>query len=219
MRKLSANLRLDYVHVPPWSQAMGPKARRLSFKNMGQWAAPFSYQASAGNLTVFLEPGALTWSVLQPDYAEVLHDAMHDGVEPMLAGHAWRVHFDGAGSSAMEAEGRSELTTNYMLGNDPDRWKSGVASYGAVRYTEPWPGVSMRFYQQEGSFKYDLTLQPGADEQAIDLRYEGLDGLAIDQNGDLLLSTSQGVIRELAPVAWYVDNIAAEKVACRSRAE
>lgn len=213
MRKLSALFALATC-IPSVIAGNGTEGPTPFIRNLGQWAAPFSYQASAGNLTVFLEPGALTWSLLQPDYVDVLHDAMHEGGGPVLAGHAWRVHFDGAGSSAMEAEGRSELTTNYMLGNDPDRWKSGVASYGAVRYTEPWAGVSMRFYQQEGSFKYDLTLQPGADEQAIDLRYEGLDGLAIDRNGDLLLSTSQGVIRELAPVAWYADNIA-EKVACR----
>jgi len=183
-------------------------------RNMGQWSAPFNYQASAGNLTVFLEPGALTWSLLQPDHADVLHDAMHDGAEPMIAGHAWRVHFDGARSGAMEAEGRSERTTNYILGSDPARWRSGVPAFSAVQYTEPWPGVAMRIYQQDGSFKYDLTLQPGADEQGIDLRYEGLDGLAIDRNGDLLLTTSLGVIRELAPVAWYADN-ATQKVNCR----
>ena len=182
-------------------------------QNKGQWTAPFLYQAGSRNLAVFLEQGALTWSMLQPDFGEVLHEAMHTGTAPMLSGHAWRVHFEGAQMAEVEANDRSAQSTNYILGNDPARWKSGVPAFGEVRYNALWPGISMRLYRQEGNFKYDLLMDPSADETSIALRYEGLNDLQLDANGDLVLSTSLGVLREMAPVAWYADN-PNEKVAC-----
>jgi len=37
-------------------------------------------------------------------------------------------------------------TTNYFLGNDPARWRSGVANFGRVRATGVYPGIDLVYH-------------------------------------------------------------------------
>jgi hypothetical protein len=56
--------------------------------------------------------------------------------------------------------------------------------------------------------EYDFEISPGADPSIIGLRFDGLDAtvgdsfLSVDDNGDLLLPTKDGVIRQRKPLAF-----------------
>ncbi len=202
--------------IPGAVKAGGPGAPFTA--NLGQWEQPFLFKAEAGPVALFAERDALTWSLLQDDFGEVLHEAFHEQERPVLKGHAWRVHFEGARPGAISGERAASHPTSFFLGNDRSRWRSRVPSFEGVRYEELWSGVDMRLYAKDGSFKYDLELAPGADVAQVVLRYEGLDGLSVNADGDLVLRTSLGEVKELHPVAWYGDG-AKERVACRYRLE
>ncbi|MFN9324194.1 MAG: hypothetical protein ACK6A5_02270, partial [Flavobacteriales bacterium] len=83
-----------------------------------------------------------------------------------------------------------------------------------MRYRSVWPGVDVRFHGSDGSMKYDVELAAGADHRSVLLGFEGLDGLFVDSDGDLVMHTSVGEVRELAPVSFYGDG-AKEAVPCR----
>jgi gliding motility-associated-like protein len=184
-------------------------------ENQGQWAGNFRFKAEVGPLALFMENSGLTWSLLQPDFSEVLHEAGHrSDPSPMLRGHAWRVSFVGGSSSRFEPMERAAHGTNYFVGSDRLRWRSDVGSYGEVHQRGIWPGVDMRIYMDHGHFKYDLVLAKGADAVRIGLRYEGLDDIRLDEEGRLVLKTSVGEVVEAAPVAWYGDG-SQEHVQCR----
>lgn len=195
------------LSVPTLCAALagGDERAAVFIENKGQWNGPFVYQASAGPLAMFLEPEGVTYSLLSANYAEVLHDALHDRTAPLLSGHAWRVQFVGAAPTGTQPFGPSAKTANYILGNNPARWKSHVRSYAEIVQANVWPGVDVRHYRVDEGFKYDVELAPGADETLVRLRYEGLDGLSINDRGDLVLTTSVGELIERAPVAWYAD--------------
>jgi len=183
--------------------------------NKGQWNGSFLYKAEVGPLALFMGSEGLTWSLLQPDFAEVIHDASHRSDDaPVLKGHAWRVRFEGASRPRLEPMHQAGHTNNYFLGNDPQRWQSNVPLFEEVAYRGIWPGVDMRMYLHDGHFKYDILLVPGADARAIGLRYDGLNDLRIDDQGRLVFKTSVGEVVEEAPVAWYGD-APAERVDCR----
>lgn len=184
-------------------------------ENQGQWTGNFRYKAEVGPLALFMESNGLTWSLLQPDFSEVLHEASHrSDPSPMLRGHAWRVSFVGGASSRFEPMHKAAHGTNYFVGSDRLRWRSDVGSYGEVHQRGIWPGVDMRMYMDHGHFKYDLVLAKGADAARIGLRYEGLDGIRLDEEGRLVLRTSVGEVVEASPVAWYGD-APLQQVQCR----
>lgn len=184
-------------------------------ENQGQWTGNFRYKAEVGPLALFMENDRLTWSLLQPDFSEVLHEASHHSdPAPVLRGHAWRVSFVGGSSTRFEAMHKAAHGTNYFVGSDRLRWRSEVGSYGEVQQRGIWPGVDLRMYMDHGHFKYDLVLAKGADAALIGLRYDGLDGIRLDEEGRLVLSTSVGEVVEAAPVAWYGD-APEQRVQCR----
>ncbi|MFN3876018.1 MAG: hypothetical protein ACK4L7_08930, partial [Flavobacteriales bacterium] len=187
-----------------------PAARGEYVETKGQWPRSVLYRADFGLLALFAERDRLVFSRLEDGAGEKMHDAHHAGAEAFeqlkLKGHAWHVWFEGADPAAVVTRsGPSVDYLNYFIGSDPSKWASEVRHFREVRYLSPWPGVDMRLHEEHGGFKYDLLLADASAADLVRLRYEGLDGLRIDGQGDLVLATSVGEARELAPVAWYAD--------------
>lgn len=190
--------------------------------NKGQLPSNVLYRADVGMTALFMEQDRLTWSRLQADAGEIVHDRLHeerDLADLALKGHAWSMRFVAASSNVtVKASDRDPAYLNYFLGNDPAHWASGVPMYHDVRYEGIWPGVDLRMYSASGGFKYDLELAAGADPGRIAMAYEGLEGLEVDRAGRLVLRTSVGDVIETAPVAWYADGVG-EHVDCRYHLE
>src|SRR5947209_15899590 len=58
---------------------------------------------------------------------------------------------------------------NYFIGQDPRNWKTGVRTYGKIRYREIYPGIDLVYYGCQGDLEYDFVIQPGADPESIRL--------------------------------------------------
>ncbi|MFZ1687862.1 MAG: PKD domain-containing protein, partial [Flavobacteriales bacterium] len=190
-------------------------------KNEGQWQAPFLYRADANGATAFMERDGVTWVKLQEDAFSVMHDAGQLTLEQQAAirfnGHAWRMHFDAAAPAVqVEEHDRASFYHNYFLGNDPALWRGHVPVFGELGYEQVWPGVDVVFHAAEGNLKYDVLLAPGADPASIGLVFSGLDGLHVNGEGNLVMTTSVGEVTELAPVAFYTDG-AHEAIRCSFR--
>lgn len=101
-------------------------------------------------------------------------------------------------------EGEDELPgrSNYFLGSDPRRWKSGVAAYGRVRYPAVYPGIDLVYYGRQGSLEYDFVVAPGADPARITLAFEGVRRVSVDPEGSLVLETAAGRVAQKRPLAY-----------------
>jgi len=92
---------------------------------------------------------------------------------------------------------------NYLLGNDPAKWRTGLQAYGRVVYDDLWPGVDMVFYGQNGKLKYEFIVRPGARVSDIRLAYRGVkQGLSLDRRGNLRVHTALGVLTDARPVSY-----------------
>jgi hypothetical protein len=96
-------------------------------------------------------------------------------------------------------EGRGELPTryNYLQGNDPSRWRSGVPARSEVVYHELWPGIDLVYREEAGNLAYEVTSRPGADLSAVRFAYEGADHTVEGEDGSLLIQTPFGSIVNL----------------------
>jgi hypothetical protein len=92
--------------------------------------------------------------------------------------------------------------SNYLIGNDPTQWHTGVANYGGVRYQGVYTGIDLVYYGNQRQLEYDFDLAPGADPAAIRLRFSGASGESLDGTGDLVLHTAGGDVIERAPVLY-----------------
>jgi hypothetical protein len=91
---------------------------------------------------------------------------------------------------------------NYYIGDDPANWRTNVQTYGKLAYLNLYPGVDLIYERQSGILKSTFVVHPGATADVIHLTYAGVVGIDLDANGDLLIHTPVGDIRESAPVAY-----------------
>src|SRR6266849_1396039 len=92
--------------------------------------------------------------------------------------------------------------SNYFIGNDRAKWRTHIPHYSRVEYKGVYAGVDVVYYGNPQKLEYDLIVAPGADPRAIQVEYEGVESLRVDADGDLVLKTSGGELRQKRPLAY-----------------
>jgi len=110
-----------------------------------------------------------------------------------------RMKLAGASRSA-RIEGTDLLPgkTNYFLGNDPAKWRTGVPQFARVSYENIYPGINLVFYGNQGQLEYDFQIAPGADPSQAQLEFDGSQKLELS-SGDLVLKGEGGNLLFAAP--------------------
>jgi hypothetical protein len=122
-----------------------------------------------------------------------------------------RLRLVGANTGA-SVVGEAELPgkTNYFIGKDPKKWRTGVATYAQVRFHNVYSGVDLVYHgSQGGQLEYDFVVAPGADPDSIRLaigtdRQGGSDRLGVDPNGDFFVKIDGGNVRFRKPVVYQL---------------
>lgn len=118
-------------------------------------------------------------------------------------GKTVRMQFPGSASAtSLSAEEEIEARTNYLLGNDPTQWRTGIRNFNRVRYAGLWPGVDAVFYGNQGQIEYDLRIAPGADPSQVRLRFAGADRVSVSTSGDLIIEAGEHTLTQKAPVVF-----------------
>jgi len=92
--------------------------------------------------------------------------------------------------------------SNYLLGNDPAQWHTGIPAYTKVRYTAVYPGIDLVYYGNQQQLEYDFVVAPHADPNRIKLHFEGAKSLSLDSEGNLIIATEDGQIAFNKPVVY-----------------
>jgi uncharacterized repeat protein (TIGR01451 family) len=79
--------------------------------------------------------------------------------------------------------------SNYLIGNDPSKWKRGVPQFARVRYENVYPGINLVFYGNQGRLEYDFQLAPGANPNQAELEFDGSKQLELE-DGALVIKGS-----------------------------
>src|SRR5262249_27470415 len=86
--------------------------------------------------------------------------------------------------------------------NDANRRKPNVASYADVALGDVWPGISVTLVAHGKQVEKVFTVEPGAAPDAIRVRFAGAQGLAVADDGALVVHTGAGDVRLTPPVAY-----------------
>ena len=114
-----------------------------------------------------------------------------------------RMKLAGAGQP-QRARGLEKLpgVSNYFIGNDPSKWRTDVPHYGRIQYEGVYPGIDLVWYGNQRRLEYDFVVAPGADPRQIQVAYEGVESVRLEGNGELVLRTALGEVRQQKPQVY-----------------
>jgi hypothetical protein len=101
---------------------------------------------------------------------------------------------------------KSSSRISYFEGNDPDKWRSGLASYSSLSLGAIYPGIEVELKASGQNVEKLFYLRPGANVEDIRIRINGADSLKIDETGELILSAKQSELAMMKPVGFQEEN-------------
>jgi len=102
---------------------------------------------------------------------------------------------------------------SYLTGRDRTRWRTGIPTYARVLYRDVYPAIDLVYHGSQGLLEYDFLVAPGADPATIRLAFDGTDGLALDEDGALRLTTPAGAVRLPRPTIYQERDGARQEIA------
>ncbi|PYN01523.1 MAG: hypothetical protein DME07_12980, partial [Candidatus Rokuibacteriota bacterium] len=212
----------DFTSAEP-SQAPGPASKSddaVRVRVIGAFGQlPLSFEANRGQTDSqvrFLSRGPQHTLLLAPTEAVLVfitrehpEGGERQGTKAKLAKPrpatrtALGMTFLGANPD-VRVTGREELPgkANYFIGNDPAGWRTNVPTYARVHYEDLYPGIDLVYYGNQRQLEYDFVVRPAADPRRIALGFQGAQRLEVDPQGDLVLHTAAGAIRQRKPIIY-----------------
>ena len=170
----------------------------LSFEaNVGQTHPQIDFISRGNGYTLFLTPREAVLDLRATGYKQNDHDTV------------LRMQFVGS-ETAPRVAGQEELPgkVNYLIGKDRSKWRTGISTYAKVAYQNLYPGVDLVYYGNQRQLEYDFVVHPGTNPNVIALNFEGADQLKVDAQGELVLHSGGGEIRQRKPVIYQdVDGV------------
>ncbi len=189
----------------------------LSFtENQGQWDDKVKFRANAGGATMWfasdgayyqftrtIEPDPISVVDKRYDIPDDMIDRQPDSIETMMI----KANFVGANlNPLMVGVEMIDYKCNYFIGNDKSKWVTDVPNYTAVMYEKIYNGIDLKYYGNGTHMEYDFIVEPGADFSQIKIQYEGAESIAVNDNGELVVTTKWGEVVEQRPVIYQVEN-------------
>ncbi len=172
----------------------------LSFEeNRGQTDAQVKFLARGGGYSLFLTPSEAVLKLRAPSSSKnpkpgAMPIAFHpeDGKQKLSV---VRIQLEGANPNST-ASGVDALPgrSNYFIGKDRSKWRTGIATYGGVRFESVYPGVNLVYRGTQGRLEYDFLIALNADPSRIKMNVEGAEDLRIDGAGNLVIKTADGEV-------------------------
>ncbi|MCL5281937.1 MAG: LEPR-XLL domain-containing protein, partial [Planctomycetes bacterium] len=192
----------DYSPVPPASgtEAQAQQAMEtfdvspaLFVENQGQWSDPSVRYVHDGNC---VDVAALDQGIVfqvartQTAYTDV---------------RRFSASFAGACPVLPTGLARSPTVVNYFIG-DSSLWRPDVPAYEQLVYKGLYDGIDLYVQGLVSHLKYEFHVAPGADWSPISIRYDGIAGLSLADDGALVVDLGEGwgTLRDDRPYIYQV---------------
>jgi hypothetical protein len=192
----------------------------LSFEvNRGQAVADATFVARGGGYTLLLtergEPVLALGERSRQDPEGQRRTGLAGDLKQSPERAVLRLEFSG-GNRAPQVQGEEPMAarSNYLIGNDPGKWLTGIPHYARVRYSEVFPGVDVLYYVKDQQLEYDFIVRPGTNPDSIRMRMLGAQGIGKDDSGSLALKTDAGSVVLHKPTAYQRGPNGEREVAC-----
>jgi|HubBroStandDraft_1064217.scaffolds.fasta_scaffold04255_1 hypothetical protein len=195
----------------------------LSFEvNNGQTDTHVKFLSRTGGYTLFLTGDEAVLALSRKKAGrnkskiEDVSHTLRSTIATTKAGGVLRMKLRDANPAA-KVKGVDELagTSNYFIGNDPTKWRTGVPTYAKVKYEAIYSGIDLVYYGNQRQLEYDFIVAPNANPRRIAFDVLGAKRIRLDAGGDLVFKIGEGEIRWHKPLVYQEKGGARELVAAR----
>ncbi len=181
--------------------------------NVGQVQPEVRFISQQLNYKVFLTPNdavfAFTGASQAPRNAQNTRRASHSSPDSL------RLHLVGTNPHA-DSESRKTLASysNFLIGNDPQKWRTHVPQFAEVWSPAIYPGIDLVYYGNEGRLEYDFIVPPGANPKRIKFSIGGSDSgsrIRLNEHGDLFIPGRDGEVLFHKPLLYQGKSCSREK--------
>jgi len=106
------------------------------------------------------------------------------------------------GKIVPEGLDRQSAAINSFVGNDKSIWRTGIPTYKGVLYKGVYKGIDLKVYGSGSKLEYEFIVHPGGNPKDILLTYHGVEAITTNGNGELLIATAFGQLRETKPYIY-----------------
>jgi len=172
------------------------------------WAAGNPPKAAALAIPLFFEPGD-TGAAGAPSRFDLRGKSWSAVVTPAslevrLAGSgAYRMAWVGADrAAAVQGLQRLPGVTNYFVGNDASKWRTGIPQFQRVEGIQIYHGVNVDYYSSERDLEYDVHIAPHVSPARLRMRFDGVAGMRLNGEGDLTFQVGETRLTHRRPTAY-----------------
>jgi len=181
--------------------------------NQGQADSKIKFLARGSGYSIFLDATGATLALQSGSRPEA---KIRSGVRANIRDQFFSMKLVGANlSSATSGTEPLPGKSNYILGNDPRRWHSGIPQFAGVHYASVYPGIDLVFYGNQGRLEYDFKVAPGADASQPEMQFSGAKGLKLSDGNLILTGANVRGLRLHAPEIYQRNGDRREPVAGR----
>lgn len=179
-------------------------------KNMGQWDEKIIYEASSPgwNASVRFLSTQLSFAFYRKVENEKQISIEHADNQKYTSKSeclVWNLYFKNTSPGVnVTAVGEQESRTNYLIGQDPSKYRINVPDYKMITYTGLYNNIDLCYYSTGRNLKYDYILRPNADMSQIQMYCEGVLGLSINNKGQLEIKNEWGTLIEELPESYQL---------------
>ena len=176
-------------------------------ENKGQVDSRVAYYVQGADTTLYFTRAGVTFGLTGEEgcgggscFAKAL-----PGPQPI---GRWAVKLDFVGANpkaTVKGEAATSAKISYFKGPKAD-WKTGLATFGRVVYSDLWPGIDLVYEGDSGRLKGTFVVKLGADPAKIQLAYStgisGAQSVSLTKEGRIAVETPVGSLLEDAPVSY-----------------
>ncbi len=183
-------------------------------KNMGQWDEQIAYRGfSPGwNANIYFLKNGLSFGLSREIKNEKQAEKKFpltpkDDVAKAKEFLVWNLYFKGMNPGAtITSEGEQNSRVNYLIGSDPAKHHTNIPDYQMLHYNNVYDNIDARYYSTGQNIKYDFILNAGADISKIQMVYEGIKNVRVNEKKQLEITNAWGTLIEEMPESYQIIN-------------
>jgi hypothetical protein len=174
-------------------------------ENMGQWDDDIKFAATGNDVTFMITDSGIKYDFYN---AEIQGDIIS------VKGNVVSMNFKNGTINEIIPMQQLDGKWNYFYGNDPDKWISNSLKYKSLLLRNTYPGINTHVMFDEGNPRYDFVVLPGADPDVIEFSFSGMKEANLNEDGNIVLTTSIGNVMNGRVFAYQVVNGIKREVDC-----
>ncbi len=185
-------------------------------ENKGQWDKSILFKTHFQGGNLWVQQGKLLFHL--QDYSQ--YQKAHGNPLYTENSNTFKqdvVHLNFAGANEITAISKGKPTAeyyNYFIGNDRSKWASDVHGFNEATLLNLYNGIDLKLIEENEQLKYEFHVAPLANPALIQLDYAGQQKISIDKEGNLIVTSKLGNIRENKPYAYQIINGKIKNVNC-----